>query len=423
MSMEEGETIGILGRWKAHRHVLGNGLTVLLVPDPGTPLVSYQTWYRVGSRDERPGKTGLAHMMEHLLFGATKGSGAGDFDRELERLGAETNASTWLDFTCFHETFPPEALGRVLELEAGRMAGPELDRAALEREIGVIANERRYRVEDSVDGSMDEALYRTAFRVHPYGNATIGSMEDIRGITIDDCREFHAAHYATDRCMVVVAGAIEPGEALGRLEAGRPGSARRPLPADPPQDLERRVAFRRAMPAPRLAMGYRVPGIADPSGPALVVLCTVLAGGETGRLVRRLVHETEAASSVSAWTGAFEHQCLLEIRANMRRGRSPFEAIEVIDEEARRIAGEGPTAAEVASARNRARLAFHMGLSTASGKAYQAGFFECVAGGCGALAERIAGIEAVDEGAVAAAARAHLATAQRTAVVAEPEGR
>lgn len=420
------ESVELFRSWKVSRYRFDNGLRVLLLPDPSTPLISYHTWYRVGSRNEVEGKTGLAHLFEHLMFGATSNHPSGEFDRELERMGAETNAATWLDWTYYHETFPPDALELVLEFESDRMHNLVLTEEVVAREKSVVANERRYRVEDRADGFLDELLYKTAFEVHTYGHPTIGWMEDIEDFTLQDCREFYRTYYSTGNATVVVVGDFEQDDMLGRLEERFGSAAAQQVPpldvgAEPEQQAERRVEVSREMPAAKLLAGYHIPGIGDPTNAALVVLNTILSGGESGRLVRALVHDGEVASDMMGWAGVFADPCLLEFQVDLRAGRQPDEALRVLDGELDRVVDEGVTDEEIATARNRNRLAFYMGLGTASGKANQLGFFETVLDDCGALMRRIREIESVERGAVLEAARATLRRENRTLILATPE--
>ncbi|MBW2261639.1 MAG: insulinase family protein [Deltaproteobacteria bacterium] len=420
------ETVDLFRSWKVSRYRFDNGLRVLLLPDPSTPLISYHTWYRVGSRNEVEGKTGLAHLFEHLMFGATSNHPSGEFDRELERMGAETNAATWLDWTYYHQTFPPDALELVLEFESDRMHNLVLTDEVVTREKSVVANERRYRVEDRVDGFLDELLYKTAFEVHTYGHPTIGWMDDIENFTLDDCLDFYRTYYSPGNAIVVVVGRFEADEMLARLELRFGSTAAQVVPPleigeEPEQKGEKRIEVSREMPAAKLLAGYHVPGIGDPMNAALVVLNTILSGGESGRLVRRLVHDTEVATDLMGWTGVFADPCLLEFQVDLREGRQPEEALRVLDEELEKVLADGVSEEEIGTARNRNRLAFYMGLGMASGKANQLGFFETVLDDCGALTRRIQEIERVGRGEVLEAARSIFRPQNRTIILATPE--
>ena len=168
----------IVQRWR-----LGNGLTVLVLVDAAAPIASYHTWFKVGSRDEKPGKTGLAHLFEHLMFNETENLRAGAFDRKLEESGAETNAATWVDWTYYHESIPSDRVKLAVKLEAERMNRLVLREPQVASEKEVVANERRYRVDDDVEGAASELLYKTAFLKHPYRWPTIGWMEDIEAFS------------------------------------------------------------------------------------------------------------------------------------------------------------------------------------------------------------------------------------------------
>ena len=207
------------------------GLTVLTLVDRSAPTVSYHTWFRVGSRHERPGKTGLAHLFEHLMFNETRNHPPGDFDRLMERAGAEANAATWTDWTYYYENAPRGALPLLIELEADRMGNLVLRGPQVSSEKEVVVNERKMRVDDDAEGKALELLYRSAFRRHPYRWPTIGWMEDIRAFTVEDCREFYRKHYAPSNATIVIAGdfnerngSFPDSEALWRLFAGSCGA-------------------------------------------------------------------------------------------------------------------------------------------------------------------------------------------------------
>ncbi len=165
---------------RVERFVLGNGLKVLILEDHAAPVICLQTWFGVGSRHEREGKTGIAHLFEHLMFGETEDAPHGAFDRMLEEAGAETNAATFLDWTYYHTNLPKDALALAMKLEAGRIARLVLRDPQVSSEKEVVANERRQRVEDDVDGAVSEMLYKEAFQRHGYGWPTIGWMADIQ---------------------------------------------------------------------------------------------------------------------------------------------------------------------------------------------------------------------------------------------------
>ena len=200
------------------RGVFSNGLTVLVLEDDAAPVVAVHSWFKVGSRCEQPGKTGICHLFEHLMFGETKGLRPGAFDRKLEDAGAETNAATWCDWTFYHETVSADRVRLALTLEAERMANLVLREPQVVSEKEVVANERRMRVEDDLDGWASERLWELAFTKHSYRIPTIGSMEDILAFTPEDCERFYTTYYAPNACTLVLVGAIDPTKALALVQ-------------------------------------------------------------------------------------------------------------------------------------------------------------------------------------------------------------
>jgi zinc protease len=200
------------------RYRLENGLTILLLRDRSAPVCAYYTWFSVGSRHEKEGKTGLAHLFEHLMFNETENYKAGEFDRKLEESGAESNAATWVDWTYYHEAVPKDRLPLAVKLEAERMARLVLREPQVKSEKEVVANERRYRVDDDVEGAANELLYKTAFTRHPYHWPTIGWMADIVGFSPEDCGRFYKTYYAPNNAVVVVVGDFVEERLLGLMQ-------------------------------------------------------------------------------------------------------------------------------------------------------------------------------------------------------------
>src|SRR5262245_58845273 len=233
---------------RVHRFGLGNGLTLLVLVDKSAPVVSYFTWYKVGSRHEKPGKTGLAHLFEHLMFNETENLRAGTFDRKLEENGAETNAATWVDWTYYYESLPADRVGLAVTLEAERMARLVLREPQVVSEKEVVANERRYRVDDDVEGTANELLYKTAFTRHPYHWPTIGWMVDIQNFTPADCESFYRTYYAPNNATVVVVGALREADVLAKIRDAYGAIPPSTIPPEdtypePPQLEERRLTI------------------------------------------------------------------------------------------------------------------------------------------------------------------------------------
>ncbi|MCU1276912.1 MAG: processing peptidase, partial [bacterium] len=294
-----------------------NGLKVILVRDPSAPVFAYQTWFAVGSRHEREGITGIAHLFEHLMFNQTENHSPGELDRMIETAGGDTNAATWVDWTYYRDNLPKAELKLAVELEADRMAHLTLGETQVESEREVVANERRFRVEDDVDGFLNEELYKIAFTTHPYHWPTIGWMRDIEAISIDDCRAFYKTFYAPNNATVVLVGDVEEAPALDLIEScyGKiPSSAIPPdgAPAEPEQTSERRQSWSKPVTADKLRIGYKAPAIGHPDYAVLEVASEILFGGNSSRLHRRLVVDSEIASSTHASTAPFRDPGLYE---------------------------------------------------------------------------------------------------------------
>jgi len=364
---------------------LGNGLRVLILEDHRAPVVSYNTWFRVGSRHEREGKTGLAHLFEHLMFNETKSLPAGKFDKLLERAGAETNAATWNDWTFYYENIPADQLPLVARLESERMANLVLRQGPVASEKEVVANERRYRVDDDVEGTVSETLWATAYTVHPYHHSTIGWMQDILAFTPEDCRAFYRTWYAPNNATLVLVGDVDPARALRLIQRhyGDLTAARLPLedaPAEPPQDGERRVALTRPTPTDKIALGYKCPGLGDPDHAALSVLAESLIGGRSARFYRALVTDQEIATDISGWASTFRDPGLWELACTARSGVSAETLLDALDRGLDALLTHPITVDERDRSVSRMELAFLRGLETVGGRAEQLGFYDAVLG-------------------------------------------
>ncbi|MEZ4294193.1 MAG: pitrilysin family protein [Polyangiaceae bacterium] len=409
------------------RFVLGNGLTVLAIADNSAPVVCVQTWFGVGSRHEKLKKTGISHLFEHLMFGATETQPMGAFDRVLEEAGAETNAATFLDWTYYHTNAPKDALPLALHLEADRMARLVLNDPEVAREKEVVMNERRQRVEDDVEGSVNERLYKEAFHAHGYGWPTIGWMEDIEGFTTDDCRAFYRTYYAPNNARLVVVGDVDMATLLEtiQLEYGPLPSAEIPVEdvhPEPPQTAERRVEMTKPTPTQKVAMGYRSPALGDFDHAPLGILNEALFGGRASRVHRKLIQQMEIASDVRGWVGSFRDPSLWDISLTARGEHTGEELLAALDEIFDEIRERGVTQAEIDRAKARSELGVLQSLETVSGRAEQLGFYDVVLGDPAAQFERLAQIRRVTLSDILRVARRYLVNDARTIVLVRPDG-
>ncbi|MFO0662236.1 MAG: pitrilysin family protein [Polyangiaceae bacterium] len=408
------------------RYVLGNGLTVLVLVDRSAPVVAYQTWFAVGSRHEKPGKTGLAHLFEHLMFNETKNLPKGTFDRQLEEAGAETNAATWVDWTFYYENVPADRLSLVVGLEADRMANLVLRDRQVSSEKEVVANERRMRVDDDVDGTVNELLYRTVFERHGYSWPTIGWMKDIEGFTTQDCRAFYKTFYAPNNATLCVVGDLDVTELLREIQKAYGGMPAAKLPLEDvqperPQTSERRVEVTQPTVAEKLVIGYRGPALGDNEHASLTVLNEVMFGGRSSWAYIDLVRDTELATEVRGWASTFRDPGIYEINANSRPGVKAEQVLERIDALIERVRRDGVSQQELDKVKARLELASLQGLETAGGKAEQIGFWELITGDPAGVFRRTEQLRRVTVNDVLRAARTFLDPSSRTVILVRPD--
>jgi zinc protease len=409
-------------RWR-----LGNGLRIRLLLDRSAPVVSYHTWFGVGSRHEEEGKTGLAHFFEHMMFNETKSLPWGEFDRRMEAAGGETNAATWIDWTYYFESLPADELPLAIELESDRMRNLVVRRPQVESEREVVANERRMSVEDDVHGMADERLHALAFgRAHPHGWPTLGWMDDIRGYRVSDCRAFYRTWYAPNNATVVVVGDLDREDALARLQAAygsiRPSTLpERPAPPKPRQRKERRARLTWPTATEKLCLGWHAPPYASLDHAAAEVVDELWTGGRSSRLYRRLVEELELVSELRGGVSGLRHGGLFDLWISMREGHTASEALAVLDEEVERICGEPVDEAELSKVKSRLELFFLTHVETTGGKAEQIGYGEQVADDPGHAFVRLGELRRVTAEDVTRVARRMLQPGRRSVVHVVPK--
>lgn len=409
------------------RHRLHNGLGLIVMADPHAPVVSYQTWYGVGSRHEQAGQTGMAHLFEHLMFNRTEKHGRGQFDRIIERTGGDNNAATWVDWTYYRDSVPPRDLATVVELEADRMANLVLESPELESEREVVANERMQRVDDDIDGFADEELGRLAYTIHPYRWPTIGWMEDIRSMTLDQVRSFYRTYYAPNNATVVVVGGVDEAAVLD-LVASHYGSLDaadipvHPTITEPAQTEERRRSFAKPTPSPRYLAGFRGVALGHPDWPALSLACAILGAGQSSRLYRRLVVESEIAIHVHCDVPQFRDPALIRISTQLRRGHRPDQAEAEIDSVLAQLQGELISEEELTKVRNVAETDFWSELEGCDGRAESLGHFQTTLGDFRRLFEIADSLSRVSREDIQRVARAHFGRHNRSVIEILPDG-
>ena len=383
---------------------LKNGLQVRLLRDNSLPVCTLYGFFRVGSRNERPGITGISHLFEHMMFNGSKKYGPKEFDRRLEAAGGTSNAYTSHDLTAYYEDFASEALPLVLDLEADRMASLIIDDSSLAREREVVKEERRFRTDNDIDGMMDEALGALTFLAHPYRWPVIGWMSDIEAITRQDCERYFRSYYAPNNCTLVLVGDFEVDAAMREIERLYGGIAPgEPLPAvttgEPRQKGARRAEIRYPSQAPALLAGFRGPSGRDPDSLVLDLIETALSSGEGARLKRALVYEQELCVDSHVYYGWRMDPGMFEISLKLNPGVDPQRAESSLWAELSRLSDEQISERELERAKNLVRNQLLRALSTTNGRAHTIGQMEVMLGTWRAvldLPDRYASITAAD---------------------------
>jgi zinc protease len=280
---------------------LSNGLRVILSEDHSTPIVHVSVWYHVGSRDEKPGRTGFAHLFEHMMFKGSKNVQPESHTSIIASYGGRSNAYTQEDATVFWETLPSQYLPLALWMEADRMATLRVDRDAFEKEREVVKEERRLRVDNQPYGRLNEILFDHAFTTHPYKHATIGSMKDLEAGSLQDVRDFHDTYYVPENAVVTIVGDFDTAQATQLVQQyfGRVPKATRPVPRDipkePEQTQERRATIQEEWPLPAVVIAYHVVYDGHPDSYPLHLTSKILFDGESARMTRDLVYDKRIA--------------------------------------------------------------------------------------------------------------------------------
>jgi zinc protease len=347
--------------------ILPNGLKVLVLENHKAPVVTFQVWYRVGSRNERWGKTGLSHMLEHMMFKGTKRFGPEEFSRIIQENGGDDNAFTSTDYTAYFENLSADRVGVALDLEADRMQNLLLREEDFHTERMVVMEERRMRTEDNPQAFLQEEVNAAAFQLQPYHWPTIGWMEDIRRFTLEDLKNYYRTYYNPVNVFLVVVGDFKKEELLPRIQAAF-GPIPRGVPpnqeesVDPPQSGERRIVLKREARLPYLLIGYHVPNLRDQDSYVLEVIATLLAGGKSSRFYRNLVQEKELALSAEA-----EHSLLSRdpnlflISAQPLPGKDVTTVQKALDQEIERLRRQPVGLRELEKAKNLLEVSFISG--------------------------------------------------------------
>ena len=354
---------------------LPNGLTVLLHQDRSTPIAHVQLWYHVGSKDERAGRTGFAHLFEHMMFKGSKNVEPEQHTSIVSSVGGRANAYTTEDATVYWQTVPAQYLPLVLWMEADRMATLRIDEKTFRNERQVVQEERRMRIENQPYGRLNEILFDKAFTVHPYKHPVIGSMKDLEAATIDDVREFYRTYYVPSNCTIVIAGDFEIDQVtdlINRYLARVPPAPRdvpRDIPKEPTPTKERRATVEEAWPLPAVVVAHHITYDGHPDSYPLHIVSKVLSDGQSSRIYRKLVYETGLALTAFGGGNIIEDPNLFFAVAIVNPGQSPAAVEKALIAELDRLKLEGVTDRELQRAKNQFARDYILGRESLQDKA------------------------------------------------------
>ena len=353
---------------------LDNGLKVVFLEDHSTPIVHLSVWYHVGSKDEKPGRTGFAHLFEHLMFKGSKNVQSDQHPSWITSVGGQANASTDEDATNYWQTVPSQYLPLVLWLEADRMGSLEVSEEKFLNERQVVKEERRMRVDNVPYGGLSEVIFDKAFTVHPYKHQTIGSMQDLEAATIADVRGFYETYYVPNNATLTLTGAFDSKQALamvqqyfGRIPKGKP--VPRDIPKEPTPTGERRFTVTQPWPLPAVVVGYPIAFDGHPDAYPLHILAKVLSDGQSSRIYRSLVYDKQLALAAFGEAKLIAHPNYFYAVGITQRATSPERLLAALTAEVDRMKTEPITADELNRAKRQFARDYILGRETIQQKA------------------------------------------------------
>jgi len=410
---------------KVTETVLPNGLKILLKEEHKSPVVTFQVWYRVGARNERLGKTGMSHLLEHMMFKGSKNYGPKQFSQVVQRNGGNDNAFTSKDYTAYFENFAADRLEIAMDLESDRMQNLLLDPKEFLSERDVVKEERRMRYEDDPTQTMVEQMMATAFSAHPYQWPVIGWMADIGNITRDDLEKHYRTYYAPNNATIVVVGDFDRSKTLALVEKYFGSIPRGPeVPkvgaVEPKQLGEKRVKVKQEAELPAIYAGYKVPNLTSADSHALNVLQGILSSGKSSRLYRSLVYDKQIALYAGGdYDDVSTDPNLFYIYAGVMPGKSEDEVERAIYVEIDRFKKEPVSDEELQKAKNQAEASFIMSQDSMFYQAMLLGQYETVAN-WKLLGAYLEGIRAVKKEDIERVARLYFTEDNRTVGILVP---
>jgi len=360
---------------------LSNGMKFLVLEDNSIPNANMYLFYKVGSRNEHPGITGLSHFFEHMMFNGAKKYGPKMFDRTMEFNGGANNAYTTENVTVYTNWFPAKALETIFDLESDRISSLAIDPKYVDSEREVVLSERSTGLENSPWRTLGEMVNATAYVEHPYGWSVIGYEEDIKNWTKEDLEYYFKTYYAPNNCTVVVSGNVKLEEVKRLAEKYMaPIPAQKPGPkvhlVEPVQTGERRITVQKEVSSPYMIIAYHAPEAKGKDYYALDILSSILTQGNSSRLYTALVDKQQLATSVFANYGASFDPSLFEFYISSNKGKSLDEIEKTVYEEIEKIAKEGISENELQKIKNQKLMEFYSSIETIDGKSNSIGTYE-----------------------------------------------
>lgn len=412
-------------RIDVQRAQLANGMQLLVVEQHHLPLVSVQLWVHVGSKNERPGATGMVHLLEHMMFKGSRGYGPEEHVRQIQSRGGEANAFTTQDVTVFHEELAAEHLELALRLEGDRLQRLSLAQAAFSREREVVREERRLRVESQPFGQLIEQFFGVSYLAHPYRWPVVGWASDLGATDLETCRGFFKSFYAPNRTTLVVVGDTSLGKVRALATRYFGGWRRMPeqrpvVTVEPEQQGERRAQLRIRAELPMFLGGYRIPEYGHPDIPPLMVAARILSGGESSWLYQRLVYTEQVALFAAGDLLRTEHPGVFYTVAGVRPDKDPAVVEELFFAEVRRLQIEEVSERELAKAKNQLEAEYVAELSRMGSLGHKVGEAAVLGGDPELVNKELPRLRAVTAADVQRVARTYLRKDRRTLVHLQP---
>ncbi len=407
-------------------YYLKNGMKVILAPNKEVPSVCFRIFFKVGGKYESPGTTGISHLFEHMMFNGSAKYKPGMFDKLLEENGGYSNGSTWNDFTNYWEEFNSDKLELVFDMEADRMKALKLDTENLEQERYIVMEERRMSVDNNPQNKMEEELYASAFVSHLYRQPVIGWMEDLKRISLDDCKFFYKTYYSPNNSVLILTGDFDKVQAKKLISKYFEKLPKAKIPehikiTEPEQKSEKVINLFQKVELPSLLIGYKSCSINEPDFYAMDLLANILSEGLSSRFTKILSEEKKLITEAYAFQDKFEDPGLFKIYAQSR-GEDEFNSLlNEIEKILEDIKINGVTSNELEKAKNSKVLEFFDNLKTNQSLSFALGFFEILTGDYNNLFKVVDNYSKVTSEDIKRVTKKYFNKHSRTIVISKPE--